>query len=154
MTAGQGISHAERPGEDFDRESELFGIQSWIALPDELQEIEPDFAHFTKDSLPGWRENGVSLRLIMGEFAGRSSPVTQYSRTLYVDITLEPSGEMTLSAVIRWGSGSFTGTLSATVRAALNRRKRTGESSAFHRCLAMTSLSRCPIEPRAIAKGR
>ncbi|MEO0437539.1 MAG: pirin family protein [Pseudomonadota bacterium] len=96
MTAGKGISHAERPGEDFDRESELFGIQSWIALPDELQEIDPDFAHFTKDSLPTWRENGVVFRLIMGDFTGRSSPVSQYSKTLYLDLSLDSLGEAAL----------------------------------------------------------
>lgn len=86
MTAGRGIVHSERPGDDYHEHSRLHGIQSWIALPRQDQEMEPAFAHYPADQLPAWQADGVSLRLILGEFDGRTSPVTSYSRTLYVDL--------------------------------------------------------------------
>lgn len=86
MTAGRGITHAERPGDDIDRVSRLHGIQSWIALPQESQEMDPAFDHYPADELPEWDEGGIRFRLIMGALADRESPVKTYSRTLYADL--------------------------------------------------------------------
>lgn len=97
MTAGNGIVHSERPGSDLDRESELHGIQSWIALPTELQEIDADFTHYPADTLPQWEVGGATLRLIMGEYGGRQSPVQTYSRTLYADIAAAAGAEFALA---------------------------------------------------------
>lgn len=88
MTAGHGIVHSERPGDDLERTSRLHGIQSWIALPTEQQEIEPAFDHYAAAELPTWEEGGVRFRLIMGELAGHLSPVKTFSRTLYADLAL------------------------------------------------------------------
>jgi redox-sensitive bicupin YhaK (pirin superfamily) len=96
MTAGRGIVHSERPGSDLDRESVLHGIQSWMALPDTKQEIAPDFTHYTASELPQWEEGGVTLRLIMGALAGRQSPVTTYSRTLYADLACAAGAVLSL----------------------------------------------------------
>jgi len=89
MTAGRGIVHSERAGEDLDRHSRLHGIQSWIALPDGEEEREPAFTHFPAEDLPVIEREGVHIRLIMGEACGRESPVTRYSRTLYADCLLQ-----------------------------------------------------------------
>jgi redox-sensitive bicupin YhaK (pirin superfamily) len=89
MTAGRGITHSERPGSDLDRASRLHGIQSWIALPVELQELEPAFDHYPADDLPAWEEGGIRFRLIMGDLSGRASPVKTYSRTLYADLDVD-----------------------------------------------------------------
>ena len=91
MTAGSGIVHAERPGEDLDRVSKLHGIQSWIALPHDMQEIDAAFDHYPAVELPEWEDGGVAIRLIMGEMAGHTSPVKTYSRTLYADLNV-PEG--------------------------------------------------------------
>jgi redox-sensitive bicupin YhaK (pirin superfamily) len=88
MTAGRGIVHSERPGDDLERASRLHGIQSWIALPAQQQEIEAAFDHYAAAELPAWEEGGVSFRLIMGELAGHRSPVKTFSRTLYADLAL------------------------------------------------------------------
>lgn len=88
MTAGKGIVHSERPGEDFDQASALHGIQSWIALPAEQQEIEPEFNHYPAAELPEWETGGITFRLIMGSLAGETSPVKTYSRTLYADLNV------------------------------------------------------------------
>jgi len=96
MTAGKGIVHSERPGEDIDRESRLHGIQSWIALPEAQEEIEPAFTHYAQRELPGWQSGGTSIRLIMGELLGHRSPVTTYSRTLYADLSMDAGASLTL----------------------------------------------------------
>ncbi|MDP5053121.1 MAG: pirin family protein [Congregibacter sp.] len=88
MTAGRGIVHSERPGADLDQASKLHGIQSWIALPKDQQEIPAEFVHYAATKLPQWEAGGVIFRLIMGELAGHQSPVKTYSRTLYADIAL------------------------------------------------------------------
>ena len=90
MTAGRGIVHSERPGADFNQTSRLHGIQSWIALPADQQEIEPDFEHYAAAELPVWDDGGVVYRLIMGSLAGHVSPVKTYSRTLYADLNVAP----------------------------------------------------------------
>src|ERR1043165_551863 len=53
MTAGGGIAHSERtPSELRYGGSELFGIQSWVALPLQDEESEPGFAHHDASELP------------------------------------------------------------------------------------------------------
>ena len=96
MTAGRGIVHSERAGADLDQHSKLHGIQSWLALPANKQEIEPSFQHIAADALPEIQKDGVSVRVIMGEAYGQKSPVPLHSETLYVE-ALMPAGAMIVS---------------------------------------------------------
>ncbi len=96
MTAGRGIVHSERAGDDLDEISHLHGIQSWIALSAEQQECEPAFVHYPPAELPQIDREGTSVRIIMGRAFGAGSPVTTYSRTLYLDCRLEPGAELAL----------------------------------------------------------
>ncbi len=96
MTAGRGIVHSERAGDDLDTVSQLHGIQSWIALPVELEECEPGFFHYSADSLPQIDSSGCSVRVIMGEAYGQSSPVKSYSSTLYLECLLEAGAQLDL----------------------------------------------------------
>jgi redox-sensitive bicupin YhaK (pirin superfamily) len=53
MTAGSGIAHSERtPPELRQTGSELFGIQSWVALPINAEETAPTFFHHEESELP------------------------------------------------------------------------------------------------------
>src|SRR5919112_4274197 len=46
MIAGRGIAHSERtPQELRQAGSKMFGIQSWVALPQKYEETDPGFAH-------------------------------------------------------------------------------------------------------------
>lgn len=87
MTAGKGIVHSERTPERL-RKSDKFlhGLQIWVALPKELEEMEPSFTHVEKDDLPHWDQNGVSIKLIAGEAFGRKSPVPVYSPLYFLEI--------------------------------------------------------------------
>lgn len=96
MTAGRGIVHSERAGEDLHITSRLHGIQSWMALPDEHEECEPAFVHFPADTLPTIHVGGATVRLIIGDAYDRSSPVPSYSPTLYLDCRLAKGATLTL----------------------------------------------------------
>jgi redox-sensitive bicupin YhaK (pirin superfamily) len=91
MTAGRGIVHSERASDDIAVTSKLHGIQSWIALPLELEEMEPSFLHYPATSLPEREIDGCMVRVIMGSAYGLQSPVLTYSPTVYFEITL-PAG--------------------------------------------------------------
>ena len=90
MTAGSGIVHSERTGQDIRQSpSELFGIQSWLALPHQDEERAPDFQHIDKAALPQLEYHGCTARVIMGSLWGKSSPVPSFMDTLYIDVNLE-----------------------------------------------------------------
>jgi redox-sensitive bicupin YhaK (pirin superfamily) len=96
MTAGRGIVHSERAGDDLHYDSRLHGIQSWIALPLEDEECEPGFLHYPADSLPEITTTKSSVRVIMGEAFGQRSPVKTYSPTLYLECLLQAGATLVL----------------------------------------------------------
>jgi redox-sensitive bicupin YhaK (pirin superfamily) len=96
MVAGSGIVHSERAGTDLDETSKLHGIQSWIALPTEQEEIDPAFTHYPAVALPDIALAGARVRIIMGEAYGDRSPVKTFSRTLYLDVQLNAGADLAL----------------------------------------------------------
>jgi len=96
MTAGRGIVHSERAGDDLHRTSKLHGIQSWMALPADLEECEPAFLHYPSQALPQIEMDGVSVRLIIGKAYGQTSPVESYSPMLYLECRLPRGSALTL----------------------------------------------------------
>lgn len=76
MTAGKGIAHSERT-DPAKRGGgmRMHGIQTWVALPPELEECEPSFAHHPAETLPEKTVDGVALKLILGDAYGMVSPV-------------------------------------------------------------------------------
>lgn len=96
MVAGRGIVHSERAGSDFAQTSRLHGIQSWIALPTEREEMPPAFTHYAATDLPDLELEGARVRIIMGEAYGARSPVDTFSRTLYLDLQLDSGATLAL----------------------------------------------------------
>ena len=96
MTAGRGIVHSERAGDDLDKTSRLHGIQSWMALPREEEEREPGFVHYAAADLPELEVDGCTVRIIMGKCFGAKSPVTTYSDTLYFECVMPAGQEITV----------------------------------------------------------
>ncbi len=95
MTAGRGIAHSERtPQAMRARSSELFGIQSWVALPKRYEETEPAFAHHGANELPIIEGEGKRVRLICGSLYGARSPVQTFSDMFYADITLREGARL------------------------------------------------------------
>ena len=98
MTAGNGITHSERAGSDLNELARLHGIQSWMALPDGKEEIAAAFEHTPASDLPELDVGGATIRIIIGEVFGKTSPVTAYSQTLYLDCTMPSGSEFVLPA--------------------------------------------------------
>ena len=95
MTAGHGIVHSERsPGQMRSQGPVLSGIQTWLALPEAQEEIDPCFEHVPADALPEIQGQGATARVIMGELWGQRAPTTTYAGTIYADIALEPGGSI------------------------------------------------------------
>lgn len=87
MTAGKGIVHSERtPQQLRQSDKRLHGLQIWVALPKELEEMEPSFTHVEAHELPTWSDNGVAYKLIAGEVLGRKSPVPVLSPLYLIEI--------------------------------------------------------------------
>ena len=85
MVAGRGIVHSERPPEfETPRAMNMEGIQTWVALPAEMEDAEPSFSHHPANTLPRFERNGVDCRLIAGTAFGHTSPVPVYSDTFYI----------------------------------------------------------------------
>jgi len=97
MTAGRGIAHSERspPGARKGAEG-MFGIQSWIALPQAHEETVPSFQHFDAGSLPLIEDGGVRARVIAGSAFGKTSPVGMLSQWLYAEVVLAPGASAPL----------------------------------------------------------
>jgi redox-sensitive bicupin YhaK (pirin superfamily) len=99
MTAGRGIVHSERsPAEVRAGGPALSGIQTWLALPDGREEIDPAFEHVAADDLPVIETPGASARIIMGNLWGKIAPTTTYAGTIYADIALSPGGSVPIDA--------------------------------------------------------
>ena len=99
MTAGRGIVHSERtPEESRGAPMSVSGLQTWLALPDAMEEIAPAFATTAKADLPELEAGGVHARVVIGSFHGATAPVVQHHETLYVDVRLDPGAVLEVPA--------------------------------------------------------
>ena len=95
MTAGRGIVHSERsPAEERAAGPRLYGMQTWLALPDGREEIDPAF-EAVKD-LPVIEDQCAKAIVIMGELWGRRAPTTTHADTIYAEIVLAATGALPL----------------------------------------------------------
>ena len=93
MTSGRGITHSERTGEEVRKTARrAHGLQSWVALPKEFEEIAPEFHHHAADTLPIFDTGGVQLKLAAGRAYGHEAPVKIYSPLFYVEAKM-PAGK-------------------------------------------------------------
>jgi redox-sensitive bicupin YhaK (pirin superfamily) len=89
MTAGKGIVHSERsPQESRAAGPSFYGMQTWLALPDGKEEVDPAFDHVAGDGLPLVEEGGASARVLMGTLWGATAATPCHSPTIYADIAL------------------------------------------------------------------
>ena len=89
MTAGRGITHSERFEHAREHGDHLHGIQAWVALPTQFEEVEPTFSHHAGADLPQWSDGGVHGQLIAGDAYGLSAGVTTHSPQFYVHLSME-----------------------------------------------------------------
>ncbi len=97
MVAGRGVTHSERTSAEARRgPNSLYGIQTWVALPEDQEDRAPMFEHHGTASLPEIEAEGVKLRLILGTAYGERAPATLFSEAFYGDVTLLPGARFPL----------------------------------------------------------
>jgi redox-sensitive bicupin YhaK (pirin superfamily) len=99
MTAGRGIVHSERsPDELRANGPRLWGLQFWVALPLELEQCPPAFAHHGADEIPRVTREGARLSVVLGEAFDAASPVALTSPMFLVDVRLDAGASIELEA--------------------------------------------------------
>lgn len=98
MVAGQGITHSERTEDEVRAQTgrQLFGIQTWVALPEDVEETAPSFEHQPESALPLLEDEGKQVRLILGSAFGEKAPVRTFSEMFYLDVQLAPGAAIPL----------------------------------------------------------
>jgi redox-sensitive bicupin YhaK (pirin superfamily) len=114
MVCGRGIVHSERERLEVTAvEHALNGLQLWLALPDAHEETEPSFHHYSRDAIPAVDVDGVPARVLLGSAWGVTSPVRQFSETLYVEARLQPGQTLQLPPAPERALYVVSGALSA-----------------------------------------
>src|SRR5690606_10480013 len=108
MTAGKWIVHSERTPPRL-RHSNLFmhGLQIWVALPKELEGMDPEFFHVEREDVPQWDQDGLQLRLVAGEAMGKKSPVPVYSRLYMLEVKSKDHNVVSLGEHLYGESGLY-----------------------------------------------
>lgn len=97
MQAGRGVTHSERTdGEARRAPLSMFGVQTWLALPEDREDDPAAFAHLPKEALPVLEGEGKDVRLILGDAWGARVPLAMPSRLFYADARLDPGAAIPL----------------------------------------------------------
>ena len=90
MTSGRGILHEEMPRRG--PTGAINGFQLWVNLPAAQKMSTPRYQEVTSSTIPTVEQNGVTVRVVAGEYAGVKGPVTEIAaQPLYMDVTLAPN---------------------------------------------------------------
>lgn len=89
MTSGKGVVHSERS----QTPDVLEGVQIWVALPVDKEDMPPSFYHCKAQDLPKESSNGVHTTLIAGTLNDKKSPVPVYSNLFFASIEMKTSSE-------------------------------------------------------------
>lgn len=108
MTAGKGIVHSERTPEYLrDSAIRMHGLQIWVALPKELEQMEPEFFHIEQDEIPIWTDEDLQFKLVAGEAFGKKSPVPVYSKLYMLEIKSKTKQTLNIGNQLYGESGLY-----------------------------------------------
>jgi hypothetical protein len=115
MTSGSGILHQEMP--QGDPKGRMHGFQLWANLPSRLKMTAPRYQDVTSGEIPEVADDdGTRVRVICGEFWGKTGPVDGIAADpSYLDVWVPAGRRKTLKvetsrhafAYVFEGSGSF-----------------------------------------------
>jgi len=102
MTAGKAVTHTERTPEEMrDASFTMHGYQIWVALPEELEEMNPQFDFYPADKIPSWEENNLKIKLVAGEGFGKKAPLQGFSPLFMVDIEALDDSELDIRSQLK-----------------------------------------------------
>ncbi len=114
MTSGRGILHEEMPQRG--PGGAILGFQLWVNLPAAQKMSPPRYQEVNAGDIPTFERDGVSVRVVAGEYSGVRGPVRQIAaQPVYMDVNIDagvefllavPAGH-TLIAYIFEGEGYF-----------------------------------------------
>jgi redox-sensitive bicupin YhaK (pirin superfamily) len=97
MTAGRGVVHSERTDAGVRaKQSRVHGLQAWVALPLEREEVAPSFTHYDGASLRTFGEASARGRLLAGSAYGLASAVETFSPMFYAHVDLAPGARIAM----------------------------------------------------------
>lgn len=97
MTAGKGISHSERfEDPELLERNTLEMLQTWVALPEEVEEMDPEFTNYKPAELPTYEDTGIWMRVIAGEAYGLKNQVKTFSPLFYLHVKLDKNSRVDL----------------------------------------------------------
>ena len=100
MTAGSGIVHSERRPQRLQGQSYVnHGFQLWAGLPDDFEEVAPEFVHTPASDIPVVDQQGTQVRVLVGDAYGVRSPVRTFSPTILLDLQLAAGAQLQLPAL-------------------------------------------------------
>jgi redox-sensitive bicupin YhaK (pirin superfamily) len=115
MTAGSGILHQEMP--QGNPQGQMHGFQLWANLPASLKMTTPRYQDVVSNDIPEVTDDdGTKVRVICGDFWGKSGPVDGIAADpRYLDISVPPGLRKTLPvetdrqgfAYVFAGAGTF-----------------------------------------------
>lgn len=99
MTAGKGIAHSERESEEARTHTRtIHGLQFWVALPKDKEDIEPSFNHYGSNEIPKVINQKFELDIVAGSMFGESSPLKAYSPMTFAVLKAKDQGSFSLAA--------------------------------------------------------
>ena len=102
MSAGKGIVHSERVSDAENLVGEkLLGLQTWLALPENLEESAPSFSHYSSAELPIIESSEIYLKIILGELFDKTSPVLAAANPLYAECNLQRNAVLQIPKTIQ-----------------------------------------------------
>jgi redox-sensitive bicupin YhaK (pirin superfamily) len=114
MTSGRGILHEEMPRRG--PNGVIYGFQLWVNLPARLKMSQPRYQEISDATIPSIEKDGVSVRVVAGEYEGVGGPATEIAaQPIYMEVRVEagrefeidiPRGHTTLAYVFE-GEGVF-----------------------------------------------
>ena len=108
MTAGKGIAHSERTPEHLRHSAkQMHGLQIWVALPKELEQMDPEFFHIEEKQIPQWTDGDLQFKLVAGEAFGKKSPVPVYSKLYMLEIKSKTKQTLNIGDQLYGESGLY-----------------------------------------------
>lgn len=97
MTAGKGIAHSERETSEARlHDRTLHGLQFWVALPKEAEDMAPSFQHYGKEHVPHIKTASATIDVIAGSLNEHQAPLKVYSPMVFYIIRANAQGEIKL----------------------------------------------------------
>ncbi|HSR46861.1 MAG TPA: pirin family protein [Anaerolineales bacterium] len=95
MTSGRGILHEEMPRRS--PEGNVLGFQLWVNLPAARKMDPPRYQEIQALTIPGFRIEDATVRLVAGSVGDRQGPVTEIAAApVYLEAALEPGARFTM----------------------------------------------------------